>query len=244
MSLLLPVWRRDVKGLRAAWEMSRALGTGNHPTAARREPTGAARRGSFAFGALLVLAAGSATARPAVAIEPGHAFYAGGTAGIAEDTAGSVEDTSATDLIFRYKTAAGTAGLAIPYATIRTFELRNDVVRHLGFLPALGAGLVTARQRRYTLAIGYTDVSGAAQVAILQVAERDQHALEAILRTRSPKACMLTEYVRSCPVVRRIPAATAPAAPALTSATGGEASANAPPEAVTEVPLGKPPAVK
>jgi CDP-diacylglycerol--glycerol-3-phosphate 3-phosphatidyltransferase len=206
MSLMLPVWRKDVKTLRAAWRLRQELGGG----------LGMATAIKLAMAATLALCLLTA---PAFAMEPGQAAFAGGTAGIAQDTPGTLDTRSATELVFHYKASGGTGEIAIPYARIRTFEARNDVVRHLGFLPALGAGLVAARQRRYTLAISYADTSDAMQVAILQVAERDQHALEAILRARAPKSCMVTQYSNYCPVARPVPAATEMVAPVSTPAT-------------------------
>ena len=199
MSVLLPVWRKDVKTLRAAWLLRQELGS--------RLVTGRAMKlAATGMLALCVLAA------PAFGLEPGQVAYAGGTAEIAQDTPGTLDTTSATELVFQSKAPGRTGEIAIPYAKIRTFEARNDVVRHLGFLPTLGAGLVAARQRRYTLAISYADASNAMQVAILQVAERDQHALEAILRARAPKSCMVTQYSNSCAVARPVPATAATAA--------------------------------
>jgi CDP-diacylglycerol--glycerol-3-phosphate 3-phosphatidyltransferase len=212
MSLMLPVWRKDVKGLRAAWEVRRAVQGSRFTFPGKRGRPVFAGKGSVAIAGLLVVAMGWWAAAPALAMEPGQAAYAGGTAGIAQDTPGTLDTTSATELVFQSKAPGRTGEIAIPYAKIRTFEARNDVVRHLGFLPTLGAGLVAARQRRYTLAISYADASNAMQVAILQVAERDQHALEAILRARAPKSCMVTQYSNSCAVARPVPAtaATAP----------------------------------
>jgi len=223
MSLMLPEWRRDGKTWRAAWTMRD--GTGKHGTAEQERRAPVARTTAVAVSGVAVLALCVLTV-PALALEPGQAAYAGGTAKIALDTPGTLDTTSPTELVFRYTEANGTPGeIAIAYAKIRNFEPRNDVVRHLGFLPALGAGLVAARQRRYTLAISYTDASDAMQVAILQVAERDQQALETTLRARAPKSCMVTQYSNSCPMARPVPA------PAATATA-------------TPVPASVPPAVK
>jgi CDP-diacylglycerol--glycerol-3-phosphate 3-phosphatidyltransferase len=209
MSLMLPLWRKDVKTLQAAWRLRQDLGSRMRSTRAMK----------FTVTATLTLCL---LASPALAMEPGHAAYAGGSAGIALDTPGTLDTTSATELVFLYKVPGRMGEIAIAYAKIRTFEARNDVVRHLGFLPALGAGLVAARQRRYTLTISYADASDAMQAAILQVSERDQHALQAILRARAPKSCMVTQYSNSCPVARQVPATAAPATaatpPAATAA--------------------------
>jgi phosphatidylglycerophosphate synthase len=202
MTLMLPVWHRDVKTLRAAWLLRKELrgGCGRKNRAATVT--------AAAVVALCMLAA------PAFALEPGQAAYAGGTAKIALDTPGTLDATSPAELVFTYKEPNGTPGeIRVAYAKIRSFEPRQDVVRHLGFLPALGAGLVAARQRRHTITISYVDSSDAIQVAIFQVAERDQLVLKGILRARSPQSCMVMPYnaCASNPVTR--PAAMQAAAP-------------------------------
>ena len=212
MSLMLPLWHRDVKTLAAAWRLRRM--DADELRVSHPEPR-SLRKGFFAaFSAGLCLVC--AMARPAHAIEPGkEAAYVAGTVKIAADTPGILDAASGTDLIFRYKEAGGApAEVAIPYAKVRSFEPRNDVVRHLGFLPALAAGLVAARQRRFTLAISYADASDVAQVAILQMTEREQTELEEILRARAPQSCLVTQYSPCAgkPVVRPVP--PVPASPA------------------------------
>jgi hypothetical protein len=106
-----------------------------------------------------------------------------------------LDTTPPKDLIFRYQQRDGKPGeIAIAYAKIRSVETRNDVVRHLGFLPAVAAGLVAARQRRYTLAISYADSDEVMQVAIFQLTERDQVTVKGILHARAPEVCMATQY--------------------------------------------------
>ena len=212
MSLLLQLWHRDVKTLAAVWQLRRRDAAEMrilHPQ------SHAARKGFFAvFTASLCLVC--ALPRPALAIEPGQvATYTAGTAKVAADTPGTLDMTSGTDLVFRYKDANGAASeIAMPYAKIRSYEARTDVVRHLGFLPALAAGLVAARQRRYTLAISYADGSDAVQIAILQMTEREQTELKEILRARAPQSCLITEYSPCAgkPAVR--PVSVVPVSPA------------------------------
>lgn len=202
MSLMLPVWRKDVKTLRAAWRLRQELGN-------RTGSTRAIKVFAMTALALCVLVA------PAFALEPGQAAYEGGTATITLDTPGTLDTTSSTDLVFKYKEASGAPGeVRIAYAKIRSFEPRQDVVRHLGFLPAVGVGLVAARQRRYTLTISYTDASDTVQVAIIEVAQREQLAVESILRARAPQSCVVMPY-GSCavnPAARQVAAAAKTAA--------------------------------
>jgi hypothetical protein len=156
-----------------------------------------------------VLAMGLA-ARTALAVEPDRAAYGGGTAGIATDTPGTLVTTSPAALLFQYKAASGApAEITVPYAKIRSIESRHDVVRHLGFLPALSVGLVAARQRRYTLTITYSDFSDAMQVAIFEMDERDQTTLQRIVKARAPQSCVVMEYASAC-AVRPVPATSTP----------------------------------
>jgi hypothetical protein len=162
-------------------------------------PGGDARRTPFtrktSIGALALMLALCVPTSRAFAAKPGEALYANGTSQIALDTLGTLDTTSPAQLIFRYKGPSGTpAEIPIAYTRIRSFEPRRDVVRHLGFLPALAAGLVAARQRTYTLTISYADSSDVAQVATFQLAERDQRAVEEILRALAPQSCMVTPY--------------------------------------------------
>jgi hypothetical protein len=155
------------------------------------------RKMGVALGRAMVLALGLFAA-PAFAVEPGHAAYAayaGGTAGVALDTPGTLNATSPAELMFKYKAADGTPGeIAVPYAKIRSFELRNDTVHRLGVLPTIAAGLVAARMRRDTVTITYADPSDAVQLAVFQMARRDQTIMQGILRARAPQTCVATQY--------------------------------------------------
>jgi phosphatidylglycerophosphate synthase len=197
MTAILPLWRNDVKTLREALALRREA-VGFRPRSAGSNVQ-FARKATAMLG-IGVMAMGLA-ARNAFAIEPDHAAYGGGTAGIATDTPGKLDATSPTALLFQYKAATGVpAEIALPYAKIRSIESRHDVVRHLGFLPALSVGLVAARQRRYTLTITYSDSSDAVQVAIFQMDEREQTTLQLILKARSPQSCIVMEYANACAV--------------------------------------------
>jgi CDP-diacylglycerol--glycerol-3-phosphate 3-phosphatidyltransferase len=204
MSWILPVWRKDVKTLRAAW-LLRKQGQENSRWTAPN-----AKLALTAVLALLLLTG------PAFAMEPGHAAYAGGTAKIALNTPGTLDATSPVELIFKYSGSNGTPGEArIAYAKIRSIEPRQDVVRHLGFLPAVAVGLVAARQRRYTVTISYTDSTDAMQVAIFQMAPRDQRIVQGILHARAPQSCMVMPYggCPANPAPRPLPAPATPTAP-------------------------------
>jgi len=208
MSLILPVWRRDVKTFAAAWTIRKGIAATEPATVGRRRLVTKIAAGSAALLALCLAAA------PARAVEPTQATYISGSAKIAAGTPGTLDTTSATGLLFRYKDAAGApAEIAIPYANIRSFEPRHDVVRHLGFLPALAVGLVAARQRRYTLSISYTDSAAAPEVAIFEMPEREQRTLQTILHGRAPQSCAVSQWSAAC-AARPAPKPAVPPAPA------------------------------
>src|ERR1019366_3830390 len=73
MSWMLPVWRRDVKTLRAAWRLRKELQGNEARSACAFTP---------AITAALMLCLLTA---PLFALEPGQAAYAGGTAKVALD---------------------------------------------------------------------------------------------------------------------------------------------------------------
>jgi hypothetical protein len=78
----------------------------------------------------------------ALAVENGQVLYVSGTAAsIKEGTIGRPETTSKTELGFNF----GAEPLSIPFLKIEFCEYSQDVARHLGVLPAIGAGLLRKR---------------------------------------------------------------------------------------------------
>jgi hypothetical protein len=150
--------------------------------------------------AALMCAMGGAMAAPAFAVQPGQAGYEGGTAAVARDTVGSFDLTSPTTLVFQFHRADGGSGqIAIDYAKVRSYEYQDEVTHHLGLLPAIGVGLVTHRERRYTFTITYGDSADVAQVAIFEVAKTDETAFRAVLHARTLQLCWNGS---ACPVAR------------------------------------------
>ena len=203
MSLVLPVWHKDLKTLKAALAVREQVRGSSFGI--QGEGVRAALVGKAAVAVVLL-----AMTMPAFAADPViEATYSGGTARIAAETPGTLDATSAKDLVFRAKTGGE---VSIPYAKIRSYEPRHDVVRHLGFLPAVAAGLVAARQRTYTVAISYADDTGGTQLVVVRTTERDQRELQMILRARATDACMVKEYGPVCGIAR-------PPTPAVSVAT-------------------------
>ena len=119
----------------------------------------------------------------ALAVDNGHAKYVGGT----------VPSASRGD-VYRVNTAPETAlnferagtTLAIPYASIESFQYSREAARHLGVLPAMLVGLLKARQHRHYFRISYRSANGAMQVVMFEVPKRETTVLEAILDARAP----------------------------------------------------------
>ncbi|HEY6268944.1 MAG TPA: hypothetical protein VIX11_11650 [Candidatus Acidoferrum sp.] len=122
----------------------------------------------------------------ALAVENGQVMYAGGTvATFKEGTLGNMVTTSPTVLTFE---SAGNQ-LTIPFANIESYEFSEQLARHLGVLPAIGAGLVRHRQKRHFLRISYKAENDAEQVVIFEVPKQMPRVLLAILQARAPDGC-------------------------------------------------------
>ena len=220
MSFVLPVWRKDIKNLRRAWEVRAELGgielrgtelgtiapnafVGKrrlHPAAI---PVVSAQRSPAAPGAvtLFVLAMMSASA---FAAQPGKTIYSGGTAGVPTYTAGTFDTASPTALQFEYRKKDKTAGqIDMPYESIRGIEPRDETAHPLGILPFIAVSLVAHPPRRYFLTINYADAAGLAQVAVFEVSKRDQPLLVSIVNARSPRNCVVNRFPCPAPLVKR-----------------------------------------
>jgi CDP-diacylglycerol--glycerol-3-phosphate 3-phosphatidyltransferase len=193
MSLMLPVWRKDVKTIWAAWRLRGQMldkDDRNGLQRTNRRRAALARKTAATIGGVLMLAVCLLQSVPACAVETGEVAYAGGTAGVALDTRGVLDMTSPATLLFKFSGANGAPGqIEIPYRNIRVFEYRKEVAHHLGVLPAVAVGLVKMRERRHLFSISYTDSSEAIQVAMFEVGKRDQPALLEVLRARDPQIC-------------------------------------------------------
>jgi phosphatidylglycerophosphate synthase len=187
MSVVLPVWRKDVKTFAAAWRIRReVMKAGVVWPEARR---GRERRRVILTG-FLVLVLGAELVTPAFAIEAGQVAYTGGSLSVAQGTIGSFDVTSSTALVFKYAGPGASANeVAIEYKNIRGYSYTSEVAYHLGVLPAIAVGLLKSRERRHFLSIRYVDSADVAQAAVFEVAKSDPPALLAVLRARAPQAC-------------------------------------------------------
>jgi phosphatidylglycerophosphate synthase len=198
MSLMLPVWRKDVKTICAAWRLREEMvGKDNRIGLRRtnRRRDALARKTTVTIGGALTLIVCLLQSVSAYAVETGEVAYIGGTAAVALDTRGVLDTTSSVTLLFKFGGANGASGqIDIPYKNIRAFEYRKEVAHHLGVLPAVAVGLVKRRERRHFFSISYTDSSEVIQVAMFEIGKRDQPALLQILRARDPQICKTLTY--------------------------------------------------
>jgi phosphatidylglycerophosphate synthase len=187
MSLVMPVWRKDVKTLAEAWRIRReVLKAGVEWREVRRWR----ERQRVIFTGFLVLVLGADLVTPAFAIETGQVAYTGGSLSVAQGTIGSFDLTSSTALGFKYAVPGASANeVAIEYKNIRGYSYSSEVAYHLGVLPAIAVGLLKSRERRHFLTIRYVDSADVAQAAVFEVAKSDPPALLAVLRARAPQAC-------------------------------------------------------
>lgn len=198
MSLILPVWRKDVKTFTAARRIQRELAG---PAMQQQQASNA--RAVVTASALLLT---TLIASPALALDPNQALYIGGSPAIAPDTLGTLDTTQPTALIFHVKQPDGAAReLAIKYSSIHTVDARNEVTHHLGVAPAIAVGLLAARQRRYFITLTWTDEAGVAQAAEIEVPRREQQPLLTIIRARMPRQCGFSQAPCSRPLATQKP---------------------------------------
>ncbi len=213
MSLVMPVWRKDIKTLGAAWRIRRQMLDGGRISMRSGVRRSCLKRGffakkRFAVGGSLVLALGALLTVPVFAVEAGQVAYTSGSLTIPQGTLGSLDTTSATALVFRYTTAgAGPGEIDIAYKNIGSFEYSTEVAYHLGVLPAIAVGLVKRRERKHFFTIKFTDSSDVVQAVIFEVPKNDPPGLLAILRARSPRACQspMLQCARSRPNQTGVP---------------------------------------
>jgi hypothetical protein len=132
---------------------------------------------------------------PAIAADGWQVKYAGGTVpGMNVGVVGTLDTTSETSLTFAY---AGNK-LAIPYASIESFDHAEEAARHLGVLPAIIVGLLKARQHRHFFRISYHGPNDVAQVAVFEVPKHMPRPLQAVLDARAPHDAHPAQSDKSC----------------------------------------------
>jgi phosphatidylglycerophosphate synthase len=196
MSLIMPVWRKDIKTLRTAWKLrnldrhQKFLSSPANAKHARLGQNSYRNMRRHLVNGFFVLLLSSIFAVPTFAVEAGQVAYTSGTLTVAQGTIGSLDIRVPTTLVFKFTAAtSGSGEIDIPYDKITGFVYRTEVAHHIGVLPAIAVSLVKRRERKHYFTINFNDPSGTAQVAIFEVPKQDPPALLATLRSRSPQAC-------------------------------------------------------
>jgi phosphatidylglycerophosphate synthase len=199
MSLIMPVWRKDIKTLRTAWRLrnldhhQKLLSSRANAKHARHGPNIYRNMRRHLVNGFFVLLLSSIFSVPTFAVEAGQVAYTSGTLTVAQGTIGRLDIKVPTTLVFKFIAAtSGSGEIDIPYDKITGFVYRTEVAHHIGVLPAIAVSLVKRRERKHYFTINFNDPSGTAQVAIFEVPKQDPPALLATLRSRSPQACKPT----------------------------------------------------
>jgi phosphatidylglycerophosphate synthase len=190
MSLLLNVWRKDVKTLSQALRMRTEIlsekpeATGELAVPPRSQQRRSKLLIAQAGAKALVIAAilSIAAAAKADAIK-GVTFTGGSVSSIPSDTAGTLQIDSPDKLIFQ---AASGNQIAIPYSAVESFYYRKELAHHLGVLPAIAVGLVSTRAHRRLITISYLDEAHAKQIVVLELPNGAPEILLPVLRSRTP----------------------------------------------------------
>lgn len=191
MSLMLPVWRRDVKTLAEAWRI-------------RKEICGCERKGlpdlstsqdcgrfarlverAITWAGTAIIAGLSLMATSAFAAQPEQARYVGGTEPVAVNTAGTFDTVSPNELNFSYMRKDGTGEkISIDYAKVVSIEPTEEP-RPFGVLPLIAIALVVRLPERHFVTIQYVDENAVRQVAMFAVGRPEQRILVAVVNARS-----------------------------------------------------------
>lgn len=167
MSLIMPMWRQDVKTLAVALRL-RGI--------ARRNGKRFIAKAATAASLLIVLAAPPLRAQKTV-----QAIYESGTSRAAAGTSAAL---IAAPEGLRFE---ATTPLMIPYDKINNVAWRKDVRGHMGFFPAMFVGMIAAREHVYRLTLSYCDEAGVSQAAVFQLKRNQAIALSELLRMRVPQ---------------------------------------------------------
>jgi phosphatidylglycerophosphate synthase len=182
MSVVLPVWRKDVKTIRTAWRIRGEM----------LEKGSVSAGSGFVVGVSSVVVLGLLVGVPAFAVDAGQIAYVTGTLAIPQGMIGSFDTASPAVLVFKYAAPGGDPSeVEIAYKNIGGFEYSTEVAHHLGVLPAVAVGLVKRRERKHFFTFKFTNSSGVAQAAIFEVPKNDPPGLLAILNARAPQACRM-----------------------------------------------------
>lgn len=131
---------------------------------------------------------------PGFAVDGNQVKYVGGT--VPDMKIGALGEVQISGATLTFESSG--ARVAIPYASIESFDHSTEVARHLGVLPAIVVALLRARQRRHFIAISYRDQASDSlpQVVVLEIPKGMARTLQRVLETRTPPHA--TQPTRPC----------------------------------------------
>jgi CDP-diacylglycerol--glycerol-3-phosphate 3-phosphatidyltransferase len=169
MSLVLPVWRGDVKTLALAWRIRAGL-------LRERVQASAAIGLGLAFCLLL---SGS---RGAQAQSLQHVTYVGGTVLPGTDLHGKISVAAPDTLLFE-----GPSKIVVPYDHVISYESASHKKVPVGLLTEGIWRLVAPWPESKRLSLSYRDSNEHSQVMVLDMSREDEAVLVEVLKTRVPR---------------------------------------------------------
>jgi hypothetical protein len=123
---------------------------------------------------------------PTFAMDGEEVSYVNGTVqAMKAGAAGALDASSATALEF--KSSAGQ--FSIPYASITSYQYREETKFHLGVLPAIAVALVKKRAKVHFVTITWQGERSVPEVVTLEASKLDSEGLLAVLHARATGAC-------------------------------------------------------
>ena len=104
---------------------------------------------------------------------------------VPEGSVGAFDLTGSDALVWR----SGARSISVPYKTLSTFSYSNKLARHLGVLPAIGAGMVRKRERKHFFLFVWKDEHEVSQVLQVEVSKDAWRGLLEVMQARAPQAC-------------------------------------------------------
>ena len=169
MSVVLPLWRRDVKTLALAWKIRTEW-------LRERVEANAAIASAVVLGVMLL---GS---RGVQAQSLQHVTYVGGTALQGNGLHGRVSVSSSDALEF-----LSSSKLMIPYDHVISYESKRLKQVHVGLLTEGLWRLIAPWPEAKQLSLSYRDTDEHSQVVVLQMSKGDEALLVEVLKTRVPR---------------------------------------------------------
>jgi CDP-diacylglycerol--glycerol-3-phosphate 3-phosphatidyltransferase len=182
MSLILPVWRRDVKTLAVAWRMRTVVLRKD----LLRKQVEANRAVAAPIGLALLLTLGMLGSPDVQAQSLQHVTYVGGTVLQGNRIDGKLSIGTNDTLEF-----AAASKLVIPYDHVISYESTSRKVVHVGLLTEGIWKLVAPWPEAKQLSLSYRDADEHTQVVVLEMSRGDEALLVEVLKARVPRGTFL-----------------------------------------------------